>query len=893
MGFGAILVVVMVLLAILLNMLNQLNRNMYQVVKEQYETVRLISVIRNETSVITVKVLSLNTNPPEEIKQLRIHELEEHRVNLKISLENLEKIEDGNKSLDAVEKLKVLNETFDNLVQQVVTLVDSGQKAEDNAGKRTPLAQIIWSDGGRVLNQMMQVIDELQETEERGMRDALNRSSGTYDLAIKVIYVNVLAVLLIGIGITFFVVRSITWKLNKVTSVINSAAFGTIDQLPRIELKSKDEIGDIALAFNKMAQSLEEYAIHEKGLTEAAMEQSWLKTKVAEITSIYPGVEDLQTLADSFITKITPIVGASYGLFYIKEEQRNQQGLSKLAAYAFNNQEIGLENILLGEGLVGQCALENKIILVSEVPDDYIKISSGIGKGSPASILILPVEFEGQVLAVIELASFNSFTTLQQHLLEQVLSNFGIAMQSIINHMQVENLLRESQALTEELQTQSEELQLQQEELRTINEKLEEQYENSEQKTRELERTQKVLKEKTGQLILGTKYKSEFMANMSHELRTPLNSLLILSQMLAENIEGNLTPKQVEYANAMYSSGNDLLNLINEILDLSKVESGKMGINPDEVILHNVIAFVEGQFNPVAQQKGIEFTTRIDANLPETIYTDEQRLQQILKNLLSNAFKFTDRGSVSLVIGRADKKIEQHGGKSAEMPLAFSVIDTGIGIPKENQSIIFEAFRQADGTTSRKYGGTGLGLTISREIAQLLGGFIDVDSVEGKGSIFTLYLLNFFGQTETKVQSSNMEVADIPRISENPLQGKKILVVDDDIRNVFALTTALESYQMKVVFAENGREGINVLRDNHPDVDLVLMDIMMPQMDGFEAIRAIRQIPEFQTLPVIALTAKAMKHDREQCIAAGASDYISKPVNLEQLFSLMRVWLYG
>ncbi|WP_244886792.1 response regulator [Domibacillus aminovorans] len=553
-------------------------------------------------------------------------------------------------------------------------------------------------------------------------------------------------------------------------------------------------------------------------LKDGAEEQSWLKTKIVEIATMYPGIDNVETLARQLITKITPMVRATYGAIYVKVDKG---GFQKLAAYADNQQDVGAKSFRLGEGIAGQCALENRMISLNQIPEDYIKITSGLGSARPSYVTVIPAEFQEEVLAVIELASFESFSHLEEVLLQEVMSNLGINIQSILGHMQVEKLLQESQALTEELQSQSQELQSQQEELRSVNEQLEEQVE-----------------------------------------------------------------------------------------------------------LNNVKEFVEAQFTPVARKKNIQLHVQIASDLSEVIHTDKQRLQQILKNLLSNAFKFTEHGAVTLTIEKAEKgmfsKEKEDAFTHSNIEFVFSVKDTGIGIATENQDIIFDAFKQADGTISRKYGGTGLGLSISRELAHLLGGFIEVESTEGYGSTFTLYLPHY--QNIVKEEDQNIarkEIAifeaeaatthlenssTVPVVSaEYPfqaedswkqingrkalLEGKKILVVDDDMRNVFALTTALESYQVEVMFAENGRDGITVLQGN-PDIDLVIMDIMMPEMDGFETIRVIRQLPEFQSLPIIALTAKAMKNDRQQCIEAGASDYISKPVNLRQLFSIIQVWLY-
>lgn len=887
-GFGLIIVLCIILVSMMMSMLNQLNHNLNRVVQERYEKVRLVNIIYQELNSISRDSRGLLANPPSELLPIFEANITQNNASLKQALDDLRGLENEGKTRELIQKLRGFGDIYQNNQYEIEVLREAGKEEEAN--------RLYWYESREIRERMFELIDKLKKTEEQAMMDELDQSRIGYELAVKMTYIYVVLGVLMGIGVTIWVVRSLTGSLNRITSVMTEVADYETDKLPRLQVNAEDEIGAISSAYNHMAKALEDHIQKVKEFSDTAENQSWLKTQVAVMATMYAGIESLQELANLFITKVTPMVGASYGVFYRKEGKGEAARLRKLAAYADSDIDFGGE-FRLGEGLVGQCALENREISLTQIPDDYIKIASGIGLSSPKMILLLPADFEGEVLAVVELASFTEFTPLQQMLLDEVMSSLGITINSIISRMQVEKLLQESQALTEELQSQSEELQLQQEELRTINEKLEEQYENSEQKTTELEKTRLILEEKAQQLAISSQYKSEFLANMSHELRTPLNSLLILAQMLAENNEKNLMPKQVEYANTIHSAGNDLLHLINDILDLAKIESGNDEVNPEEVTLHTVKTLVEKQFMPVARQKGLQFTVELTSGLPKMIWTDERRLQQILKNLLSNAFKFTEKGSVSLHIGMAKEKI---AGIQDDMVITFSVMDTGIGVSKENQEIIFEEFKQADGTTSRKYGGTGLGLSISRKIAELLGGHIGIESEEGMGSTFTLYLPG----RQAEAMSSEKEVAvsvdyneeavqSIPQVgpAEALLVGKKILIVDDDMRNVFALTTAIEGHHMKVVFAENGREAIDVLMSN-PDIDLILMDIMMPEMDGFEAMRIIRQNPEYQTLPIIALTAKAMKHDREQCIEAGASDYISKPVNLEQLFSLMRVWLY-
>ena len=406
-------------------------------------------------------------------------------------------------------------------------------------------------------------------------------------------------------------------------------------------------------------------------------------------------------------------------------------------------------------------------------------------------------------------------------------------------------------------------------------------------KNQEVELASRSLEEKAEQLQLISKYKSEFLANMSHELRTPLNSLLILSKTLAENRDGNLTDQQVKFAHTVHASGNDLLQLINEILDLSKVEAGKMPIDPRTFTLEEVTGYLEQTFRHIADQKGLAFEIRLEPGLPVSIFSDVTRLQQILKNLLSNAFKFTSKGSITLVVERS----RQDRGES----INFAVHDTGIGIPLDKHRLIFEAFQQADGTTSRKYGGTGLGLTISREIARLLGGSIDVVSTPEKGSTFILHVpVKYAGAEALSREDRPSDAApetDVPPLPEDAdFSGKKVLIVDDDGRNVFAIESVLKARGMTVRHAENGKLAIEVLQAEQ-DVDAVLMDTMMPEMDGVSATRAIRDILQFRALPIISLTAKAMKGDREKALAAGASEYVTKPVDPEKLLAILHVWL--
>ncbi|MEO7277518.1 MAG: response regulator, partial [Sphingomicrobium sp.] len=776
------------------------------------------------------------------------------------------------------------------------------------------------------------------------------------------------------------------------------------------------------------------------------------------------GERDLATVSNLIMSELAPLVNAQYGVFYVTNRDEDETRLELVASYGADNPDQLKQKFELREGLIGQAAADRRPILLKDVPPDFIRIGSGLGHSPPANVNILPALFEDEVKAVIELASFSEFNETHQTFLDQLIESVGIVLNTIAATMRTEGLLKQSQLLTTELQARQTELTRKQQELHATNEELQEKaqlLENEkrqvEAKNLEIELARRALEDKAEQLALTSKYKSEFLANMSHELRTPLNSLLILSKLLADNAQANLTDKQVEFARTINSAGSDLLNLINDILDLSKIESGTVTIEVGEMPMNHLRQHMERTFRQLAADKGLDFNVRFDGKLPQTILTDEKRLQQIVLNLLSNAFKFTSKGGVTLSVGSASKgwSASHPVLNTAERAIEIAVTDTGIGIPKDKQKLIFEAFQQADGTTSRKYGGTGLGLSISREIARLLGGELQVRSNPGEGSTFTLYIpleasvestaaiggtsarydnsgamvptalaigfdvnddrddlgkepfvliveddptfasilldtaheaglkgvvstagagtlnmarklqpgaitldlglsdidgfvlldllkhdpetrhlpihvisgadrsgaalaMGAFGVTEKPAEHSELvrvfkalrtetgkaakrkssdkpsqKSLATPNAAVRPLQelaGAKVLIVDDDIRNIFSLTSVLESHDVEVVHAESGKDGIVILEQT-PGVDVGLIDIMMPDMDGYETMRQIRRRPQLAGLPLIAVTAKAMKGDREKCLDAGASDYIAKPVDIELLLALLRVWV--
>jgi HAMP domain-containing protein/signal transduction histidine kinase/CheY-like chemotaxis protein len=987
---------------------------------------------------------------------------------------------------------------------------------------------------------------------------------------------------------------NLTTQVRAIAEVATAVTKGDLTR--SISLEAQGEMAALKDTINEMISNL-------RDTTQKNAEQDWLKTNLAKFSRMLQGQKDLLTVGRLILSELAPVVSAEQGVFYIMDSasKSDEPALKLLASYAFKERKNIDNKFKLGEGLVGQCALEKEKILLTSAPNDYIKISSGLGEASPLNIIVLPIVFEGAVKAVMELASFNRFSPTHETFLDQLTESIGIVLNTIEANMRTEDLLKQSQSLARELQSQQQELQQTNAELEDKAKLLADQNVEVERKNKEVEQARQALEEKAKQLALTSKYKSEFLANMSHELRTPLNSLLILSDQLSKNSDGNLTSRQIEFARTIHSSGNDLLTLINDILDLSKIESGTVMVDVGEVTMRDLREYVDRTFRHVAESKKLDFMVDVSPDAPRAVHTDAKRLQQILKNLLSNAFKFTDRGSVLLEVRDAvDGFTPDHPILSrAKGVISFTVRDSGIGIPAEKQQIIFEAFQQADGSTSRKYGGTGLGLAISREIAGLLGGEIKLTSSPGQGSSFVLYLptnytaprtprrpmareaqssesaapgavlaepdspvkpspgaeyesatepahtpsnnvdddaadiqpndrvllavendLHFarllvdIGREQgfkvvvaargaTALQMARMltptaisldinlpdidgwrvlnrlkddvatrhipvqiitteeererglrmgamgvltkpiktkdsldstfsrlneylnqslrkvvlidnddaqpsaiaelivgpdveifparsaeEAAEIlkgltpdliicaldlpekkrfdliddikeePRLREVPLlvystkelskkdelhlkrltqalvlkdvrssqrlvdetalflhrpmsavpesvrmeieklhqpgtvlAGKKVLVVDDDIRNIFAMTSILEPHNVTVVAAETGRAAIENLQ-TIADVDAVLMDIMMPDMDGYDTMRAIRKLAKFRSLPIIALTAKAMKGDREKCIEAGASDYISKPVDSEQLLALMRIWLH-
>jgi CheY-like chemotaxis protein/signal transduction histidine kinase/HAMP domain-containing protein len=966
---------------------------------------------------------------------------------------------------------------------------------------------------------------------------------------------------------------NLTTQVRAIAEVATAVTKGDLTR--SIQVDARGEVADLKDNINTMIDNL-------RLTTDRNNEQDWLKTNLNRFTGMLQGQRDLATVGRMLLSELAPLVNAHQGLIYQLADDDGVH-LRMLASYASAPHQPYPERVEMGQGFIGQCAADRRRIVVTNVPRDTVPVGPAFFSALPRSVAVFPVVFEDKTKAVLALASLVEFAPSHLAFLEQLTANLGIVLNSIEITMQTEELLKQSQKLAAELTTQQAELQQTNDQLGQKAQQLAEQNAEVERKNREIEQARRALEEKASELALTSKYKSEFLANMSHELRTPLNSILILGQQLGDNPERNLTPKQVEYARTIHSAGTDLLNLITDILDLSKIESGTVTVEAEDVLFSDVITTVTRTFKLEAERRRLNFEVEIDSGLPRRIVTDSKRLLQVLKNLLSNAFKFTAQGGVRLRVAQAiGGWTREHAilGNATSV-VSFEVTDTGIGIPVDKQKLIFEAFQQADAGTSRKYGGTGLGLAISRELAGLLGGEIALTSTPGAGSTFTLYLplsyvadgkaepvanltaesgeqprmraaihairresstvvipddreslapddpvmliveddpsyarvlvdlarangfkvlvattgadalalvreyrptavsldvflpdmlgwtvlsqlkrdaatrhipvqivtldedrqhglargafsyvgkpttpdgLNsalsrikafasprrrrllivddnphelssitallahddidittaqtgtaalvalreqqydcavldlrlpdmsgfdvleairdevalrdlpvvvFTGKELTAEEDARLRmiarsvvvkgvespdrlldetalflhrvVGDLPAAkrdtlarlhgSDEDLIGKKVLVVDDDVRNIFALSSVLERRGMNVLTASTGREAIATLEAT-PDAAIVLMDIMMPEMDGYETMRQIREDARYRRLPIIALTAKAMMGDRDKCLQAGASDYLAKPVNTEQLVSALRMWLH-
>ncbi|HEX3114745.1 MAG TPA: HAMP domain-containing protein, partial [Bradyrhizobium sp.] len=678
---------------------------------------------------------------------------------------------------------------------------------------------------------------------------------------------------------------NLTSQVRAIAEVATAVTKGDLTR--SIQVDARGEVAELKDNINTMIGNL-------RLTTDVNTEQDWLKTNLAKFTNMLQGQRDLTTVGRLLLTELTPLVNAHMGVIYQVENEDDPQ-LRLLSAYAGDGISPHQPLVQFGEGLIGQCAMDKRQRLVSEIPSDAVPINSALLRVVPKNLVVLPVLFENQVKAVIELGSVSSFTTSQMTFLEQLTDSIGIVLNSIEATMQTEGLLKQSQQLAGELQTQQKELQQTNEQLEQKAQQLAERNVEVERKNQEIEQARRALEEKATELSLTSKYKSEFLANMSHELRTPLNSILILGQQLTENPDGNLSAKQVEFARTIHGAGTDLLNLISDILDLSKIESGTVTVDAEEILTANLLETVGRPFRHEAENRQLSFNIEVDPNLGRSIVTDSKRLQQVLKNLLSNAFKFTAEGGVRLSVSAA------LGGWSAEHPvlnhapavISFEVSDTGIGIPLEKQKLIFEAFQQADAGTSRKYGGTGLGLAISRELASLLGGEIHLQSKPGKGSTFVLYLpLKYSGPTVAPRISASLQYSAAPalpaatqeRVVEqlpddrlNLEPGDTILlIVEDDPHYARVLVDLARDKGFKVLVAARGSEALDLAKQFQPTA--VSLDVFLPDMLGWTVLSQLKHNPLTRHIPVQIIT---LDEDRQHALARGAFSFVNKPTTTE------------
>jgi CheY-like chemotaxis protein/signal transduction histidine kinase/HAMP domain-containing protein len=680
---------------------------------------------------------------------------------------------------------------------------------------------------------------------------------------------------------------NLTTQVRAIAEVATAVTKGDLTR--SIQVEARGEVAELKDNINTMIDNL-------RLTTDRNTQQDWLKTNLAKFTNMLQGQRDLTTVGRLLLSELTPLVNAYQGVIYqIENNDDNVHSLNLLSAYADDGSNGHPKSLRAGEGLIGQCAVDKRRMLITDMPGGTVPISSALLKMEPRNNIVLPVLFENQVKAVIELASIHEFTTLQTMFLEQLTTSIGIVLNSIEATMQTEGLLKQSQQLAGELQAQQKELQQTNEQLEQKAQQLAERNVEVERKNQEIEQARRALEEKATELALTSKYKSEFLANMSHELRTPLNSILILGQQLTDNPEGNLSAKQVEFARTIHGAGTDLLNLISDILDLSKIESGTVTVDAEDVFFTNLLDMVARPFRHEADTRQLSFEVHVDPNLGRTITTDTKRLQQVLKNLLSNAFKFTAQGGVRLNVNAAV------GGWSAEHPVlsqapgvvAFEVSDTGIGIPLEKQKIIFEAFQQADASTSRKYGGTGLGLAISRELASLLGGEIHLRSAPGSGSTFTLYLpLKYVGPSASiqaaaaatpSAQLAGLHLAPertiepIPDDRVNIQAGDPILlIVEDDPHYARILIDLARDKGFKALLAMRGDDAINLAKQYQPTA--VSLDVFLPDMLGWNVLSQLKQNPLTRHIPVQIVT---LDEDRQHGLARGAFSFVTKPMTRE------------
>ncbi|WP_379152816.1 CHASE3 domain-containing protein [Paenibacillus sp. sgz5001063] len=790
-----------------------------------------------------------------------------------------------------------INKWIGTAGRYVVDLKRNGQTEAVNAFFRN-------DSGKMIIDSTRSQLEYFRDNERQLTSERIANLKDSNDKLMITMYALWTMVALLAALVTYLISASIVNPLQHVIQAIQSIASGG-NMSERIRVKTRDEIYELGNATNELLDNVQR--------------DHWSSGQISLMSMALQETTDLSIVCRTFMNRLSFMLEMQYGVIYVLGENELYERMYSYAGSEKLKLEIGKTKIHAGEGLIGQCAIDKKLILLEDLPEDYISVHSGLGRSAPKFAVIAPVIFENKTVAVLEAASLTQWAPYQLKLFDELLTMLGVTLNSVLTRMEIQHLYKESQVLNEELQIQSEELQVQSEELQVQTEELQNQTHELLIINRELEDQKSVaenaavqLEKYNEQLEQSSRYKSEFLANMSHELRTPLNSMLILSQLLTENRNETLTEEEQGYAAVIHSSGSALLEMINDILDLSKVEAGKMTVERDAVNLTELPSILNGYFIKTAEQKNIDFQVILQDDAPDLFFTDEMRLHQILRNLLSNAFKFTEQGFVKVVIHRVESFTPPHL-HTGEPAIAFTVKDSGIGVSDANRESIFEAFRQADGSTVRKYGGTGLGLSISQQLARLLGGTITLDSKEGVGSTFTLYLpcreiddgfdsmVPDVWSTQAAAASEWSELQHEKSVKKDrtqfdkdysKLREKTVLIVDDDIRNIYALDKGLEPYDMNILTTQSGFECLQIVREQ-PDIDIVLLDIMMPNLDGYDTLSIIREELQLPELPVIAISAKTMKDDREKCLAAGASDFLSKPVVIQDVVTRMCRLLEG
>ncbi|MDQ8697349.1 HAMP domain-containing protein [Hyphomicrobium sp. LHD-15] len=683
---------------------------------------------------------------------------------------------------------------------------------------------------------------------------------------------------------------NLTNQVRAIAEVTTAVAEGDLTR--SIQVDARGEVAELKDFINTMIDNL-------RLTTERNNDQDWLKTNLARFSAMLQGQRDLSTIGSKLLSELVPLVRGQQGVLY-RTSPDDSQKLTLLGKYADHPERGYPTTVELGKGFIGQCAVEKRRILVTDIPADSVPVNATVLEARPRSIVVFPVIFEEQLKAVLAVASLYEFDDAHLTFLDQLTASIGIVLNSIEATMQTELLLKQSQNLAQELQAQKRELQTTNDQLGQKAQQLAERNVEVEAKNQEIEHARRALEEKATELSLTSKYKSEFLANMSHELRTPLNSILILGQQLGDNVDGNLTDKQVEFARTIHGAGSDLLNLISDILDLSKIESGTVSVEAEELYLSNLLDSIARPFRHEAENRNLSFELSLDPSLGRNIFTDAKRLQQVLKNLLSNAFKFTEHGSVRLNVSSADQGWSPDHPILAYAPsvIAFEVSDTGIGIPPDKQKIIFEAFQQADSSTSRKYGGTGLGLAISRELASLLGGEIHLRSSPGAGSVFTLYLPQRYAppagiaaekeisRLRVRVESPLKRLPDLQIVAE-PIPDDRdeiasgdcvLLIVEDDAHYARILIGQAKDCGFKVIVAQRGAEALVLANEYNPNA--ISLDVFLPDMLGWSVLSQLKQSPATRHIPVQLVT---LDEDRQHGLAQGAFQFVSKPATLESL----------